>query len=363
MRDILGQARAVDILQTALVGGRGHHAYVFHGPVGVGKFTTAWAFARTLLCHATEADLTGFVAACRSCPSCRLLGDDAAAAGAHPDMHLVTKELARYSDDADVRRRKLLSIPVDIVRQAVIGPVYKAPQLGDKKVFIIDEAELLGGDSQNTLLKALEEPPAGTYLILVTAFEDKMLPTIRSRCQPVAFVPLGAEVIGQWLDKAAPQLEDRQRRWLVDFAGGSLGQAGLALEYDLLEWARVVLPALAGLVNGSYPTELGADMSERIDGFAKRWVEAHDGASKEAANQQAANLMWRIISQHARGRIADAGARCDPADPIAAEQMLTGWLELLDALTAAEANLARNVNLSLVTDHLVVGMYRALAGV
>ena len=363
MQGILGQVRAVEMLQSALSGGRAHHAYVFHGPTGVGKFTTAWAFARALLCHDAQPDLAGHVDACRSCPSCRLLEAETGLTGAHPDLHVITKELARYSDDPQVRGHKLRAIPVDLVRQTVVGPVYRAPQLGANKVFIVDEAELLADAAQNTLLKALEEPPAGTYLILVTAHEDKLFPTVRSRCQPVAFVALSDQIVAQWLSRAAPALDDRQRLWLVDFSAGSLGQAVLALEYDLLDWGRVVVPAMAQMAKGRYPTELGADMAERIDAFAKRWVEAHEGASKEAANQRAANLMWRIISQYARARISDASRQCDPADPVSAERLLIGWLDLLDAVTASEADLASNVNINLVTDHLVVGMHRALSPV
>jgi DNA polymerase-3 subunit delta' len=362
MHEILGQAQAVDRLIAALAAERAHHAYVFHGPHGVGKFTTAWAFARTMLCHDRQVGLTGRISACRACASCRLLSEGQAGGGAHPDLHVVTKELARYSDEATIRALKLRTIPVSIVRDNVIEPVHRAPQMGSGKVFVIDEAELLASTSQNTLLKALEEPPPETYLILVTANAERLLPTVRSRCQPIAFVPLSDAIVEQWVQKIAPELDTAQLDWLVGFAAGSLGQAQLAVEYDLFEWARTVLPALAQMTERTYPAALGADMAERIDGFAKRWVDAHKGASKEAANQQAASLMWRIISQHVRKRIIEVSSTCDPADPIDAEHRLAGWLDVIDAIAAAEANLARNVNLSLVADHLVAKMYHALAG-
>src|SRR5690606_4650358 len=117
----------------------------------------------------------------------------------HPDLHVVTKELARYSEDRSTRERKLTQIPVDVLRTELIEPVYRAAQMGHGKVFIVDEAELLNDAGQNAMLKTLEEPPAGTTIILVTSIQDRLLPTIRSRCQRVAFVPLPDSVVSRWL--------------------------------------------------------------------------------------------------------------------------------------------------------------------
>ena len=360
MQDILGQSKAIEVLQSALTSGRGHHAYIFHGPTGVGKFTTAWAFARMLLCHDAQPDLAGHIAACGSCRSCRLLDAPPGTAAPHPDLHVITKELARYSDNPQVRQRKLRSIPIEVVRTELVGPVSLLPQLGPNKVFVVDEAELLDEKSQDTLLKTLEEPPAGTYLILVTARQDKLLATVQSRCHPVAFVPLPDEIVEQWLAQTKPGLDEPQRKWLVGFADGSLGQTELAIEYELFAWAKVILPAMDQMAKGKYPCELGSYLAERIGEFAKLWVDRHKGASKDAANHLAAKLAWRIIGQHARARIAEAAPRCDPADPVAAERMLAGWLGVLDAVTAAESDLAANVNIGLVTEHAVSVMYRRI---
>ncbi|MEX0652778.1 MAG: DNA polymerase III subunit, partial [Phycisphaeraceae bacterium] len=369
MDRIQGQPRAIDVLQAQLASGRLHHAYILHGPVGVGKFTTALAFARVLLCHEPQRDLTGRVVACDSCASCRLLtravrdareaGDGsasadepAAMAAAHPDLHVITKELARYSDESTVRNRKLTQIPVEVVREALIEPVYRAARMQHGKVFIVDEAELLNLAGQNALLKTLEEPPAGTTLMLVTASEDRLLPTIRSRCQRVPFVPLPNAVIADWLTKHAPDVSDQHRQWLTTFADGSLGRASLAIAYGLTEWADVVLPALADTLRGRPHGELGAQLAERVDGFAKAWVDQHANASKEAANKLAAQLMATLICTHARRRIAIAAERCTVDDPAAAEAAMEPWLGVIDAVHEAMGMLGSNVNLSLVCDHL-----------
>jgi DNA polymerase III subunit delta' len=373
MEHVLGQARAIEVLQSALQTGRLHHAYIFHGPAGVGKFTTACAFAKILLCHDPQTDLTGQVRACGACESCRLLaaapasGNDGKAghsegtvASAHPDFHVITKELAAFSDDRDTRIRKLTTIPVQVLRAELVGPVGLSARLRHGKLFIIDEAELLAPVGQNILLKTLEEPPPDTYLILVTSREDALLPTIRSRCQRVGFGPLDDAIINDWVDRQKLVLPESNRRWLLNFAAGSLGRAALAVEYDLFAWAKTVLTAIQEMRRGAFPTALGGQMAQMIDGFAKAWVDAHAQASKEAANRQAAGLMWSLISQYARGQLAKAAEAGGGGDPDATEATLAPWLAVIDALSEAERELATNVNLGIVCDHLASRMGRAL---
>ena len=156
---------------------------------------------------------------------------------------MVVKELALYSDSKQMRDRKLLRIPVEVVREALIEPAYRGSQLGHGKVFILDEAELLNLEGQNALLKTLEEPPPGTTIILITSSEERLLPTIRSRCQRTAFVPLPAQAVAAWLKAYAPEMSDGEEGgWLVRFASGSIGRAKLAVDYDLTAWSRTVLP-------------------------------------------------------------------------------------------------------------------------
>lgn len=367
MDAILGQTQALDQLHAQLASGRVHHAQIFHGPAGVGKFTTALALAKILLCHHPEQDLTGRRSACDSCASCLAFRSDTdagsdAAAVAHPDLHVVNKELARYSDDRQIRDRKLTSIPVDVLRSALIEPAALAAQLNHGKVFVVDEAELLNAAGQNALLKTLEEPPAsakaeaesggGTHIVLVTSNEDRLLPTIRSRCQRVAFVPLPDEVLDRFLQEHGEALSPVERSWLVGYAQGSLGRARLVLDYGLTEWADAVVSQLGRLAQGRAAPQLGADMAERINAFAEAWVKKRPNASKEAANKQAAGLMFSLVATYARQQLDKQAQACDPTDPDAAEAALTPWLETIDALQTAESRLGSNVNLGLVCDGL-----------
>ena len=375
MDRVLGQSAALDALRAQLATERVHHAQIFHGPAGVGKFTTALAFARRLLCHDPVTDLHGNASACGACTSCTLFGktdtddadgDDPTAvlASAHPDLHVITKELALFDDDAAVRNRKLTSIPVDVIREHLIAPAGLAPAMDHGKVFIVDEAELLNPTGQNALLKTLEEPTPGTYLVLVTASEHRLLPTIRSRCQRVAFGPLEDAAVGRWLGEQHGELDEQTRRWVVGFAQGSLGRAALAVRFKLVEWGTAILSPMQRLAKSGRPEPgLGAAIAERVDGFAGAWVSAHKNASKEAANRRAAALMGSMIGNFARRRIAELAKDCDPQSPGQSEAALSPWLGVIEAVDTYERQLSSNVNLKLCCEGLGMSIHGALMGV
>lgn len=374
MDRILGQSAALDALRNQLATQRVHHAQVFHGPAGVGKFTTAIAFARELLCHDPVTDLHGNASACGRCASCKLFAtlreaensDDPTDAlrSAHPDLHIITKELALYSDDADERKRKLTSIPVGVIREHLLGPASHSPALNHGKVFIVDEAELLNNTGQNALLKTLEEPTDGTYLILVTSSEHRLLPTIRSRCQRVAFGPLDDSAVSRWLSEHHADLDEQTAKWVVGFAQGSLGRAALAVRFELVEWGTAVLSPMQRLAKSGRPEpRLGASIGECVDGFAAAWVAAHKNASKEAANRRAAALMGSMISNYARRRMATTAERCDPETPGDSEPRLAPWLGVIEAVSEFESQLNSNVNLKLCCEGLGMAIHGTLLGV
>jgi len=184
---VIGHEGAKRTLRAAASSGRVHHGWIFSGPKGVGKRTTGEAFAAMLL--AASPALT-------SEPETDLLGNPIAPAGglnsetlgllkrrSHPDYHHISKELSAFSSDDATRRSKQRSISINVVREFVIEPAYKAANLkqenddtGIRKIFLIDEAELLrAGDNtaQNAMLKALEESPDGTFSIQLTSGEER----------------------------------------------------------------------------------------------------------------------------------------------------------------------------------------------
>lgn len=362
MPELIGQQHARDILQAALRSNRMHHAWIFHGPMGVGKFTAARWLAEILLCHQPRLAKSGQTESCGSCPSCKLLRSPDAG---HPDLHVITKELAAFSDDKKLRDRKLMSIPIDVLREHMIGgyvgnsyhepAVGKKPMLNHNKVFIIDEAELLYDSNfatQNTLLKTLEEPPDGTYIILVANEENKLVTTIRSRCQRVPFAPLGEEQVRQWLAARpeAASLQGAELQTLVQFSSGSCGRALLAIEYGLAAWQRELPPMIEQLAAGKPPGELGKRMADLVEIYAGSWVDKHDGASKDAANKAGVRHMLGMLGEICRGKLRTPVS----PDPVQAEIQLEPWLRGIELLGRAESLLESNVGIPLLLDHLAI---------
>ncbi|MHC4415198.1 MAG: DNA polymerase III subunit [Planctomycetota bacterium] len=345
MHRILGQSRAIETLNAALRSGRLHHAWIFAGPRGVGKFTTAVELAKILLDPDPTPDPQG--------RTVRLIE-----AGTHPDLHVIQKELALYSEDPTLRGKKLLNIPIDVLRENMIGghvreryyepSVFKTPLLGHGKVFIIDEAELLAhgrNESQNALLKTLEEPPPRTYIFLVANRPQRLLPTIHSRCRHVQFSPLDAEAMAAWFERAALDVGEQERVWIERFCQGSPGLAQLAARYGFHGWHTRLEPMLGQLEAGSFPAEMGQAMAALVEAFATAWVRQHVNASKDAANKDGARHLLSLLAAEVRRRLAERIERGeDPA----------GWLEVVDLLRSAERQLAANVNLKLLLENLVV---------
>ncbi len=346
MADVLGQARALATLDAAIASGRLHHAWIFHGPAGVGKFTTALALAAVALDPTTAPDLAGRLAPQPGSEVQAML-----ARGAHPDLHVVVKELARFAKDSQVRDRKLTNIPMGVIQEHVLGPVARRATVSPgglaSKVFIIDEAELIGYDSQNTLLKTLEEPPPGALIILVTDSEERLTPTIRSRCQRVAFTPLDDEAMHAWLERSGPDIDPAQRGWLLSHAAGSPGRLVRAIEGGLFAWHEAVGPMLDQLDAGRYPIALAPTMASLVDDWAKAWVKRGEkegeNRSKDSANRVAARQMLSLVADHYRARLREDGARAHAADAI-------------DRVAAAESAIAGNVQVPFVMEQMVAGI-------
>jgi DNA polymerase-3 subunit delta' len=348
---VIGQARAIAALRAAIQSGRIHHAWIFDGPQGTGKFTTALAFAAMILDPTLAPDLSGQPEPDPDSPTQRLI-----AAGTHPDLHIVTKELAAVSREAKTRDSKQRNIAKEVLQEFLIEPAVRTPSVPAgalaSKVFIVDEAELIEAPGQNALLKTLEEPAPGSVIILVTASEERLLPTIRSRCQRVAFVPLGAEEMTRWLRAGTLDLSGLDAAagdWLLAFAGGSPGAAKLAVGTGLVEWHKTLAPMLAEVDRGRYPVEMGATMARLVDDWAAAWVEGPGGknASKDAANKMAARQMFRLVTEHYRSRLRHAAARGEDEAP------LRRALAAIDLAGEAERQAEASVNAVFVMDNLV----------
>lgn len=285
---VLGQDTALRILQESLDGGRAAHAWIFSGPRGVGKCTTALALARRVLGANT---------------------DD------HPDLHVLRKEDAAWSQNPALQRRRQTNIPIDLVREAIIGgrtsddrwhdaTVFKTPVRGPAKVFIVDEAELLDDTAQNALLKTLEEPPPGTWIILITNRGDLLLPTVRSRCQGVTFGQLSPEVMAVWAQREGLDLADPFVSWAISHADGSPGCAQAALHAQLPALAAQLKPLLGAPGGGAYDPAWTESLIGFLEAFCEQRQSENSAASKEAANIDAITLVLQVFGSASRAATA-----------------------------------------------------------
>lgn len=173
--DILGNSRVKKILRLALQKNQLPNALLFYGPEGVGKRQMALSVAKAVNCERRRNE------GCGECPTC--LG---ISTGRFPDVQEIkpTGQVVRVEHVRDMRRL-----------------AYLRPMIGRKRVFIISEADKMNDESSNTMLKILEEPPFFSHFILVTDNVYLILPTIKSRCQVLQFVPVGREEIARALLK------------------------------------------------------------------------------------------------------------------------------------------------------------------
>lgn len=174
------------------------HAIILEGEEGLGKKTLAEFIAQAFLCGNNNKP-------CNTCKSCHLVK-----VGSHPDLNITVPEGAE--------------IKVDQIR-ALRNEAYLAPMMCDGRVFIIQSAELMNTNSQNALLKILEEPPQKVCFILLCKNASSLLPTVRSRCvcftlSPVLLENEGFERVAQLLKNSS-----KDPKSLLVAADGNIGKA------------------------------------------------------------------------------------------------------------------------------------------
>lgn len=225
--NIIGHDTQISEFLSEVEGARLHHGWLFTGPQGIGKATTARALAKRALSVAAGPPI---VRDGLHVPEDHPIGK-LVDAHSHPDLVLLerlpkdpkaVRDLDRRDWPGDLERAR--SIAVDQVRG--LGSVFALkPSFSNRRIVIVDAIDDMERAGANALLKSLEEPPAGTIFLLISHAPGRLLPTIRSRCRTLRFDPLDDSAMRQVVRGQLPNADEAEIAALVAAGAGSPGRA------------------------------------------------------------------------------------------------------------------------------------------
>jgi len=244
MNDFVGHDKAWRQFATACDSNKIHHGWILAGPRGIGK--SAFALRAAAMLVDPENAYASMIAR-----------------GSHPDILSVKrlpKEALKEDEDIDDVTEFKRSITVDQIRE-LQQSLTTRPGLSNRRAIIIDAADDLERGGANALLKSLEEPPVGTFFFLISHASDRLLPTIRSRCQILRFEPLSDADMTDVLQRTAPEVGADELQALVRLGNGAPGQALDFLGLDLQEIEDAMLSILR---TGDRNNALRSDLADKL---------------------------------------------------------------------------------------------------
>ena len=253
--DIIGQKQQIRVLQKAIETGRLAHAYLFTGPGACGKEQVALELARIMNCR--DFSRNPDHGSCGACPGCVQVNTFMhqnveyvfpvesslldTGESAKKENRKFAEALERY--EALIEEKKLnpyftpsMERSMGILSEQIVALQQKAvymPAEGQKKTFIISQAERMNPAAANKLLKLLEEPPGHVLFILVSSRPESVLPTIRSRFQQIRFQRTSPQDLRLWLQQNRPDIAGQNLDFVVSFSRGNL-----ALAWELMNRSR-----------------------------------------------------------------------------------------------------------------------------
>jgi len=316
---VLGQTRAMRMLQRMLQKDRIPHALLFTGIDGVGRQTTAKTLAMAVNCLEPQGQNP-----CTRCRSCRKM-----VSGNHPDLVIV--------NPAGV------FIKIDQIRSLRKHLTY-APIEGGRRIVIINDAHAMTAEASNALLKTLEEPPEDTHIILTAPETTDLSPTIVSRCQHISFRPVPETTIAEVLQKRKA-LDQNAARALAVLAKGSLGKALTTDGDKWMAWRNGLMERLGGLPAASIPS---------LFAFAEALSRDKDGL-QDTLDMMTMwfrdLLVWPLCPDRIHNR--DYSAQIER---IAPQYRPDELLKKTSAIFAAERSISRNVNRRLALEVMMMNL-------
>lgn len=244
MNDYVGHDKAWRQFATACDSDKIHHGWILSGPRGIGK--SAFALRAAAMLVDPENAYASMIAR-----------------GSHPDILSVKrlpKEPLKEDEDIDDVTEFKRSITVDQIR-GLQQSLTTRPGLSNRRAIIIDAADDLERGGANALLKSLEEPPVGTFFFLVSHASDRLLPTIRSRCQILRFEALSDADMTNVLHRAVPEVGADELQALIRLGNGTPGQALDFLGLDLKEIEDAMMSILR---TGDRDNALRSGLADRL---------------------------------------------------------------------------------------------------
>ena len=307
-------------LHRSLQRGRLAHAYLFTGPRGSGKEAMARTLAKALNCSEAVGD------SCDRCDSCRRVDE-----GVHPDVYWVRPE------------SKSRRIQIDQVRE-FMKSVNLCSSMGGVKVGTIVDADCMGEEASNAFLKTLEEPPAQTVIVLLTADPQRLLTTILSRCLRISFGPITGSARSPHGAKLLPLLAtfstSREER--------------VAQSYQLLAELTALLQEIRTETRARIEAELNLDRYEELEPKVRERLEEQMEARIEGEYRAARNqLLEEMYSWFGDLLLCAEGADNEllayPDQAVAARRAATGLTcpqacHNLDAIEQIRESLSRNIS-------------------
>ncbi len=298
--DVIGHEQAIEVLRHAIAADRIAKAYLFVGPPNTGKTMVARQFARTVNCENPVGGAEGRLDACGVCHNCVRIEQEN-----HPDLRVIRPSVrvdvseraedveAALGEETEGVSRTVMTGSRDVYIELPDAVIY-IDQVRDlirhgaakrsgarRKFYIICNAESMGIEAANALLKTLEEPPPDTTIILTTSREDQLLDTIVSRCQRIRFQPLPHAELRAALHERFPGADDELIRAVTAMAGGRYGRARFLMDApDLIELRGALLDLAASTAEA--PLAECLHLGEKLAELPERWWEASQQAEELA---------------------------------------------------------------------------------